>query len=73
MKVEQIRPTFWVPEKMVNFFGVKPVVNRALIGVKLGNPRILFYMWCPNKVVLCKGSELRSVTNVNTFLDISEF
>ena len=26
MKVEQIGPTFWVPEKTVNFFGVKPVV-----------------------------------------------
>ena len=26
MKVEQIGPTFWVPEKTVNFFGFKPVV-----------------------------------------------
>ena len=26
MKVEQIGPTFWVPEKTINFFGVKPVV-----------------------------------------------
>ena len=26
MKVEQIGPTFWVPEKTVNFFGVKPVI-----------------------------------------------
>ena len=26
MKVEQIGPTFWVPEKTVNFFGLKPVV-----------------------------------------------
>ena len=34
MKVGQIGPTSWVPEKTVNFFGVKPVVPSSLLKMR---------------------------------------
>ena len=34
MKVGQIGPTFWVPEKTVSFFGVKPVVPYSTLKMR---------------------------------------
>ena len=40
MKVGQIGPTFLVPEKTVNFFGVKPVVPSSTLKIGKSHKKI---------------------------------
>ena len=40
MKVGQIGPTFLVPEKTVNFFGVKPVVPSSTLKMRKSHKKL---------------------------------
>ena len=40
MKSEQIRPTFLVPEKTVNFFEVKPVVPSSTLKMRKSHKKL---------------------------------
>ena len=42
MKVGQIRPTFLVPEKTVNFFGVKPVLPSSTLKMRKSHKKLAY-------------------------------